>query len=1064
MSNSKRFTGRVGLVCTVVVLALPLGTQGSQAGDQLQHAVTLFEQGQYSAAEDALLELEIDDLNSQERLRRDQYLSRVEVAILLCDKAARQLEEGRQALGDDNYTVAAENFQNVLANPYASPAQLRDVETYMEKIEQALAERQVEQTDDNPPTVLAAAVVEQVEDAEGDGDDDTGNEDQLGEADVQKDDWLEDETWEEPAGTQFNLVAFNDQAVTVEELVENAYDAIDVGQYDEAERLFEEALALSPGHPDAVAGLEQVRQHRQVEGGGIGLIHRIKQRKAILWGRTVATFEATEQQIHELAAEGLYDETAQSLEYARQAIEANKINAEPAEKYENLLSRWESLATYLEEEEQKFHEREVLAVREEIEHQKAERIRQIRDMRDRQVNALMSEAHELRSQRDYCGAIEILKQVIAIDPQNDPARWLTDVLEDRDSYRGQLELRKDFEGESREVLIDIQRAKIPWHKDIYYPKDWLEISTRRSRADGGAVPRSRVDVQLQAKLKSNVPVVAFQARPFSEVIEELADMQGVNFSVIWNDLASAGVARDTEVTCNLRDVSFETALDQILDSVETNDVDVDFAVADGVIRVASRDLLDKDVYVEVYDIKDIIMSVPDFLNAPKVGLTLPKQPSHERPYFDDADTEGAEEESYGDDSDSRVAEIINLIRKTIESGSWRENGGTVASISELNGNLVITQTSDAHGRVQSLLGKLREERTVQIAVETLFITVQSNFLEEMGIDLDIVLNAGNAGYDRVNAVDPITGTQLLLPRSFSRLGFTPGVPAGGTAMNAAQNPIQQPWGNVVLVPPSGQNILSSSQGTPIPIIANVLDITNPARLASDLPGTFAGNDSLRPALSIFGSFLDNIQVDFLIRATQADTRTSLMTAPRLVLFNGQRSNIAVIQQQAFVSQLQPVVAAGAAAQAPQIGNVPSGVTMDVEATVSADKRYVTMTLRSLGVARLINIQTFLFSTGPTTGVGASGFVQLPSIQLQEINTTVSIPDGGTLLIGGQKLSGETEIEAGVPILSKIPILKRAYSSRTMVKDEQILLILVKPRILIQRESEENAFPTFSLRR
>ena len=74
---------------------------------------------------------------------------------------------------------------------------------------------------------------------------------------------------------------------------------------------------------------------------------------------------------------------------------------------------------------------------------------------------------------------------------------------------------------------------------------------------------------------------------------------------------------------------------------------------------------------------------------------------------------------------------------------------------------------------------------------------------------------------------------------------------------------------------------------------------------------------------------------------------------------------------------------------------------------------------------------------------------------------VSVPDGGTLLIGGQKLASETEVEAGVPILSKIPILKRAYSSRSMVKDEQTLLILIKPKILIQTEQEELAFPSFS---
>jgi type II secretory pathway component GspD/PulD (secretin) len=215
---------------------------------------------------------------------------------------------------------------------------------------------------------------------------------------------------------------------------------------------------------------------------------------------------------------------------------------------------------------------------------------------------------------------------------------------------------------------------------------------------------------------------------------------------------------------------------------------------------------------------------------------------------------------------------------------------------------------------------------------------------------------------------------------------------------------------------------------------------------------------------LFGSFLDNIQVDFLVRATQADSRTTVLTAPRLVLINGQRSWVAVTVQQNFVSQLIPVVATGAVAQAPQIQQINSGAVLDVTATVTADKRYVTMTLRP-GLTRLLDVQTFPFGGGAAGGgfgggAGAAAFIQLPTLSAQRVATTVSVPDGGTLLIGGQKLSSETEIEAGVPVLSKIPILKRLYSSRSMIKDEQTLLILVKPKILIQTEQEEKAFPSF----
>jgi type II secretory pathway component GspD/PulD (secretin) len=116
-----------------------------------------------------------------------------------------------------------------------------------------------------------------------------------------------------------------------------------------------------------------------------------------------------------------------------------------------------------------------------------------------------------------------------------------------------------------------------------------------------------------------------------------------------------------------------------------------------------------------------------------------------------------------------------------------------------------------------------------------------------------------------------------------------------------------------------------------------------------------------------------------------------------------------------------------------------------------------MLLISPSVSRLLDLQTFPFSGG--TGAFPA-FLQIPTLSRQTLKTMVSVPDGGTLLIGGQKLASEAEIEAGVPILSKIPILKRLYSSRSMVKDEQTLLILIKPKILIHSEQEELAFPSF----
>jgi type II secretory pathway component GspD/PulD (secretin) len=92
--------------------------------------------------------------------------------------------------------------------------------------------------------------------------------------------------------------------------------------------------------------------------------------------------------------------------------------------------------------------------------------------------------------------------------------------------------------------------------------------------------------------------------------------------------------------------------------------------------------------------------------------------------------------------------------------------------------------------------------------------------------------------------------------------------------------------------------------------------------------------------------------------------------------------------------------------------------------------------------------------GQTTTAGqAIGNLQLPTVKITELRSSVSVPDGGTLLVGGSKIYQQDDVESGVPILSDIPILKRLFNNRASDKGSETLLILVKPTIIIQSEKE-----------
>ena len=81
-------------------------------------------------------------------------------------------------------------------------------------------------------------------------------------------------------------------------------------------------------------------------------------------------------------------------------------------------------------------------------------------------------------------------------------------------------------------------------------------------------------------------------------------------------------------------------------------------------------------------------------------------------------------------------------------------------------------------------------------------------------------------------------------------------------------------------------------------------------------------------------------------------------------------------------------------------------------------------------------------------------VQQPSFATTSVSTTVSVPDGGTILLGGIKRMREGRTERGVPILSKIPYINRLFRNTTIGRETSTLMLTVTPRIIIQEEEEQ----------
>ncbi|MCA9266958.1 MAG: hypothetical protein KDA41_00730 [Planctomycetales bacterium] len=80
-------------------------------------------------------------------------------------------------------------------------------------------------------------------------------------------------------------------------------------------------------------------------------------------------------------------------------------------------------------------------------------------------------------------------------------------------------------------------------------------------------------------------------------------------------------------------------------------------------------------------------------------------------------------------------------------------------------------------------------------------------------------------------------------------------------------------------------------------------------------------------------------------------------------------------------------------------------------------------------------------------------VQLPQFNFNTVNTTVTAPDGGTVLLGGVKRASSGRVERGVPVLGKLPIAGRLFNNRGIGQDYSTGMTTVTPRIIILEEEE-----------
>ncbi|HEX4201066.1 MAG TPA: secretin N-terminal domain-containing protein [Chthoniobacterales bacterium] len=210
-------------------------------------------------------------------------------------------------------------------------------------------------------------------------------------------------------------------------------------------------------------------------------------------------------------------------------------------------------------------------------------------------------------------------------------------------------------------------------------------------------------------------------------------------------------------------------------------------------------------------------------------------------------------------------------------------------------------------------------------------------------------------------------------------------------------------------------------------------VVDPAQILSTamIPG-FQG-------LALYGKIGDAVSV--FVRALDTRSHFTVLARPAVYTANNKRAVISNGQQVPIPgTSLSNVPTTGT-------GSTTTGSVASVESTV----QYENVELR-LEVIPLINsnneVTLKIAQINDTLGnnVNISGNL-VPIINSQRLTTTVTIPSGATVVLGGLIQDSINKTDNGVPYVDNIPYLGRLFKYTTNIKNRTELLIFIQPTIV-----------------
>jgi pilus assembly protein CpaC len=179
----------------------------------------------------------------------------------------------------------------------------------------------------------------------------------------------------------------------------------------------------------------------------------------------------------------------------------------------------------------------------------------------------------------------------------------------------------------------------------------------------------------------------------------------------------------------------------------------------------------------------------------------------------------------------------------------------------------------------------------------------------------------------------------------------------------------------------------------------------------------------------------------VVKALESRGGFQSLAEPNLIAYNGQEASFLAGGEFPI-----PIVQGGSSNNAVTVVFKEFGVRLNFTPTIAGD------TIR-------LKVRPEVSSLDFSNGITLQGF-RIPALTTRRAETDVELRDGQSFAIAGLLDHVSQDDTAGVPILSKLPIIGALFKSKAERKEETELMVLITPRLVRPLNADEvPALPT-----